>query len=156
MKDNQLPSAKCFFVGWIFSWVTAIYVPSLLIAITGFSPSSVQEGFLSSTFAVADEVAPAAKLSFAALLAAFVFVGRKVLSDTGYWAVALRMLSALAAMLLILTFLPATWSRGFGVGLTGMRFSPGATLIYVAGALLSGLVFALSEAKCLARSAAKN
>lgn len=153
VKVDHPPTAKCFFVGWLFGWVTAIYVPSLLIALTGLSPLAGEDGFLGATLAVADEVAPAAKLGFAVLMAAFVIIARRVSPTRGLPAVALSMLFALTAMLLVLAVLPQTWSRGFGIGLTGTRFAPGATLIYVAGALLSGLIFALCEARCSARTA---
>jgi len=56
-------------------------------------------------------------------------------------------------MLLVLALLPEQWSPGFGIGLMGRRFAPEVTIIYLAAALLSGLVFSLSEAKCLARRA---
>jgi hypothetical protein len=151
MDADRTVTPKCFFVAWIFGWVTAIYTPSALIALTQLSPLVAGRGILSGTFAVADEVAPAAKLGFAMLMAAFMLIARRLSPVRGFSAVALDMFLALTAMLIVLAFLPQDWSRGFGIGLMGMRFAPGATLIYVAGALLSGLVFSLSEAKCSAR-----
>jgi hypothetical protein len=103
--------------------------------------------------AVADEVAPAAKLLFGGLLALFTFVARRLVPLQSYSAVVLDMILALTSMLLVLALLPEDWSRGFGIGLVGTRFAPGATMIYAAGAILSGLVFSLSESKCSARLA---
>jgi len=142
---------RCFFVAWIFSWVTAIYLPSVLIAIAGLSPLVTGKGLPAGTFAVADEVAPAAKLSFALLVALFMFVARRIAPARRSLAVAADMLLALSAMLLVLAILPEDWSRGFGIGLTGTRFAPALTTIYASGGLLSGLVFSMSEAKCSTR-----
>ncbi len=150
MKGFRTVTLKCFFGAWIFGWVTAIFVPSALIALAELSPLAAGKGILSGTLAVADEVAPAAKLGFGTLTAAFMLIVRWLLPVRGVSAVAIDMLLAVIVMLLILALLPEQWSRGFGIGLMGARFSPGATLIYLAGALLSGLVFSLSEARCSA------
>lgn len=104
-------------------------------------------------FAVADEVAPAAKLGYATLVGVFMFAARRLWTDPGVAAVALDLCFAVVAMLLVLALLPEQWSRGFGIGLTERRFAPELTIIYLAGAFLSGLVFSLSEAKCLAQRA---
>jgi hypothetical protein len=151
MRKLRAVTPKCFFGAWIFGWVTAIFVPSALIVLAELSPLSSGKGILIGTFAVADEVAPAAKLGFGTLTAAFMLAARWVLPVRGISAVAIDMLLAGIAMLLVLVILPEQWSRGFGIGLTGTRFAPAATLFYSAGALLSGLVFSLSEAKCSAR-----
>jgi hypothetical protein len=47
--------------------------------------------------------------------------------------------------------LPESWSRGFGIGLKGMRFDPLPTAIYFLGGFASGVVFSQVEAKCLLR-----
>ena len=152
MKSVRTVIPKCLFAAWIFGWVTAVFVPSALIALAKLSPLAGGKGILSGTFAVADEVAPAAKLGFATLTGAFMLIPRRVLPVRGISAVGVDMLLAATAMLLVLALLPEQWSRGFGIGLTGTRFAPTATLIYLAGALLSGLVFSLSEAKCSTRT----
>lgn len=54
----------------------------------------------------------------------------------------------LLCMLLVLAFLPETWSQGFGIGLTGSRFVLLPTAIYLGGGFLSGVVFSISEANC--------
>ena len=145
-------TAQCFFGAWIFGWVTAIFVPSALIALAELSPRSSGKGIIIGTFAVADQVSPAAKLGFGTLTAAFMLSARRFVAVRGIFAIALDVLLAVTATLLVLVLLPEQWSRGFGIGLTGTRFAPEATLIYLAGAFLSGLVFSLSEAKCSART----
>lgn len=143
---------KCFFAAWIFGWVTAIYVPSALVAATGLSPVAEGKGFLAAIFAVADEVAPAAKIGFAVILAGLMLTARMLKGSRGMTALATDMVLAVVAMLVMLVALPLGWSRGFGIGLTGTRCAFDATMIYFAGALLSGMVFSISEARCLART----
>lgn len=152
MSTHRSTNLKCYFAAWLFAWVIAIFVPSLLIAATGLSPLAQGRGLPAAILAVADEVAPAAKIGFAVLMGLFLFVARKTIGTQGAAAVAADVALALLAMLLMLALLPADWSRGFGIGMTGTRFAPAATLIYLAGAGLAGLVFSLSEMKCLHRT----
>jgi hypothetical protein len=107
-----------------------------------------------ATFAVADQVAPAAKILFAVLFAAMLSVARRVTLRRSL-GIALDMALSCVAMLAVLALLPAAWSRGFGIGLTGARFTAAPLLIYLAGALLAGLGFSLSETSCLASRAAR-
>jgi hypothetical protein len=147
---TRVISPKCFFAAWIFGWVVAIYLPSALFALTGLSPLAEGRGFFAATFAIADEVAPAAKIGFAVLLGLLLFATRKARLRRAA-IIAADMLFACAAMFLVLALLPAAWSRGFGVGMVGVRFMQDVTLIYLAGAALAGLVFSLSEARCRGR-----
>lgn len=142
---------RCFFVAWIFSWVTAIYVPSALVALSDLSPLTEGRNLISAIFAVADEVSPAAKIGFAVILAALMVAARKLITPSALLAAVVDMLLALLAMVVMLTILPREWSRGFGIGLSGTRFALDATTIYVVGGLLSGLVFSVSEARCSVR-----
>lgn len=140
---------KCFFVAWIFGWVTAIYVPSFLVTVVGLSPLVGGVHLLSDVFAVADEVAPAAKLAFAILFAGGVLMARRL---GGTIATAVHMAIGAIAMFLVIALLPEEWSRGFGIGLTGTRFAALPTAFYLGGGLLSGLAFTISEARCRAPS----
>jgi hypothetical protein len=153
MRSDRSVPIRCFFAAWIFGWVIAIYLPSAVVALTGLSPVGAGRSIPSAIFAVADEVAPAAKLLFAGLFGGLVLAARKFSPVQGSPVIVLNMVLALAAMLLVVALLPPEWSRGFGIGLTGKRFALDATLIYAAGGLLSGLVFSLSEARCAARVA---
>jgi hypothetical protein len=144
-------SLRCFFAAWIFGWATAVYGPSAVIAAAGLSPLAAEKSFPAGTFAVADEVAPLAKIGFALLFAILLFAARKALNWQGIATLLMDAALAVLAMLLTLALLPADWSRGFGVGLTGERFATAATLIYVAGAALAGLVFSVSYRKCRIR-----
>ena len=151
MDESQKLPLKCFFAAWIFAWVTAIYFPSALIALADLSPATLERSLLLRTFAVADEVAPAAKIGFAILLGGLAMLSRRLLPMSRAQVV-VDMVSAALATLLILAALPLDWSRGFGIGLTGNRFTPAPTAIYLGGALLSGLVFWLSAANCALRA----
>ena len=152
MTAPRSTSLKCFFAAWIFAWVIAIFVPSILIAWAGLSPLAQGRGLPAAILAVADEAAPAAKIGFAFLMGLFLVLARKAIRTQNAVAVGADILLAVLAMLLMLALLPADWSRGFGIGMTGTRFAPAATLIYLAGAGLAGLAFSLSEAKCLRRT----
>jgi hypothetical protein len=144
-------SLKCVFVAWILGWATAVYLPSALIAAAHLSPLADGRSLPAATFAVADEVAPFAKIGFA-LAFALLLLGTRKLSVLRRLTAALTDAAlAAAAMLLTLTLLPADWSRGFGIGLTGVRFSPDVTAIYLLGAALAGVVFAISEGRCVGR-----
>lgn len=149
MKPTQISAAKCLFGAWIFGWVTAIYMPSFAIALLSLSPLATGESLFADAFQIADEVSPAAKLTFAILFGCFL-VGMRL-------AGAKRRLSADAllgviSMMLVVVFLPENWSRGFGIGLNGIRFETVPTMIYLVGGFLSGIVFSFSEARCVLRS----
>jgi hypothetical protein len=146
-------SPKCFFVGWISAWFIAIYAPSAMIALAGASPLADGRRLPAATFAIADQVAPAAKLAFAALLALMLLLSRR-LALSAATRLVVDMSCASAAMLLVVALLPAPWSRGFGVGLAGDRFALAPLAMYLAGALLAGLAFSLSETRCRARAEA--
>jgi hypothetical protein len=141
---------KCFFIALIFGWVVAIFLPSALIAMLGVSPLAQGRSFPAATFAVADEVAPLAKIGFMLLLAPALVVARRFLHARRA-IVAAYVLLAVAAMLATLAFIPAEYSRGFGIGLGGARFSPGPLAIYLIGAAAAGLTAASAEVRCIAR-----
>ena len=142
-------SPKCFFAALIFAWATFIFLPSALIALAGLSPPTAGKTFLAATFAIADEVAPAAKIGFALILAALLFAARRLVRRSP--PVILDVALACAAMLVTLALLPASWSRGFGIGLTGVRFALAPLAAYLVGSAFAGLLFNFSEAKCRRR-----
>lgn len=133
----------------MFGWVTAIYLPSLSIALLSLSPLTTGGNLFLDTFQVADEVSPAAKLAFAILFGGFL-VGMRTAGAKRRLSV--DALLGVISMILVVAFLPEDWSRGFGIGLNGLRFETVPTAIYLIGGLLSGIVFSLSEARCVLRS----
>jgi hypothetical protein len=144
-------SPKCFFIAWIFAWVVAVYPPSAAIALARLSPLTNDQGFLAATLAVADDVSPAAKIGFALLLALLLLAARRLPTLGRKSTLVPDVAAACLAMFLVIALLPAEWSRGFGVGLSGDRFGTEVTLIYLVSAAASGLTFRRSEAKCLRR-----
>lgn len=148
LLDNLSP--KCFFIAWVFAWVAAIFIPSAAISFWGLSPLAIENDFFGGIIAVADEVAPAAKLSFAIIFACLLLVARAARPTPG--AILDSILGAVS-ILVVLALLPSDWSRGFGIGLFGTRFAALPTAIYVIGGLSSGLVFSISEARCKKRRA---
>lgn len=151
MAAARVISPKCFFIAWIFGWAVAVYLPSAAIALAQLSPLAKDQGFLAATLAVADEVSPAAKIGYALLLALLLLAARRLPKLPRSSTLALDVALACLAMFLVIALLPGEWSRGFGVGLSGVRFGTEATLIYVASAAASGIVFHRAEAKCLRR-----
>jgi hypothetical protein len=148
MPSAGANSAKCFFVAWVLAWATAVYLPSLAITLLSLSPLPSGGNLLLDTFQVADEVSPAAKLTYAALFGAFMISARVVGAGHG---VPTSVVVGVVSIALVVALLPEAWSRGFGIGLKGVRFDPLPTAIYLIGGFASGVVFSLLEAKCLSR-----
>ena len=112
------------------------------------SPLASGGNLFLDTFEVADEVSPAAKLTYGFLFGALLMLaraggaGRKLSVDVSI---------GVASIALVVALLPEYLSRGFGIGLTGARFDPLPTAIYLIGGVASGVVFSLTEKKCLSR-----
>ncbi|UYV14551.1 hypothetical protein [Porphyrobacter sp. ULC335] len=149
MKPLRRLTPKCLFWAWVLGWATAVYLPSLAIALLSLSPLAAGENLLVDTFQVADEVSPAAKLAYAILFGGCMFAIRMAGANRRLFVDAL---GGAASIMLVAAFLPEYWSRGFGIGLNGIRFETVPTTIYVIGGLLSGIVFSLVEARCVLRS----
>jgi len=149
MTPARPTSAKCFFVAWVLAWATAVYLPSLLIAVLSLSPLPSVGNLLLDVFEVADEVSPAAKISYGILFGVLVISARAGGAGRG---VPTNVLIGVISIAMVVALLPENWSRGFGIGLNGVRFDPLPTAIYLIGGFASGVVFSLSEAKCLLRS----
>lgn len=130
-------------------WATAVYLPSLALALLSLSPRATGENLFVDAFQVADEVSPAAKLAFAILFGGFL-VGIRMAGATRRLLV--DAIIGVVSMMLVVAFLPEYWSRGFGIGLNGIRFDTLLTTIYLIGGFVGGIVFSLSEARCVLRS----
>jgi hypothetical protein len=131
------------------AWATAVYVPSLAIAFLSLSPLASRGSLFVDTFEVADEVSPAAKLTYAILLGALLILARSRGVRSG---LSINILIGTVSMALAVALLPEYWSRGFGIGLNGIRFDPLPSAIYLFGGIASGVVFTLTEARCRSRS----
>jgi len=141
----RLRDLKCGGPAWLFGWVTAIFLPSLIIALARHGIADLP----ATTWKVADDMGPFAKLMLGGLL----ILGFLAASRLRTGPLALRAaLAGLAAMALTLALLPVAWSRGFGIGLAGARFDPQLLPWYAIGAIASGVVFAFALTRCQARS----
>ncbi|NYT39502.1 hypothetical protein HZY97_01930 [Sphingomonas sp. R-74633] len=141
----QLRDLKCSGPAWLFGWVTAVFLPGLLISLQRHGLARLP----ANSWQMGDDIGPAAKLLLGALLMLCFWLA--VRARIGPLAVRAA-LGALAAMALTLALIPAYYSRGFGIGLTGARFDPAVLPWYAIGAMVAGLVFALALARCRARS----
>jgi hypothetical protein len=141
------------------AWAVAVFLPSAAIAYLGISESAAEIGMgfnhiLSTTWKVADDVGPFAKLMIGTLLAllsvvAFAVTPRNSLTRT----VACAFAGVLATVLTLL-FIPAQYSRGFGAGLTGVRIDQNTLPIYALCGLISGVVLRVVHQRCSSRQAA--
>lgn len=143
---------KCFFPAWLFGWVVAIFLPSAIIAYLGLSPAAAQIGvgfdsIFATTWRVGDDVGPFAKLSFGALLLVSFFVLYRA-HLRGAALLGASVVCGIVAMLAALAVLPTEVSRGFGIGLSGVRFEPALTAIYVLGGGLAGAAFTFALQRC--------
>lgn len=105
-----------------------------------YSPNALAN-FLRTTWEVADEVGPLVKISLVVVFALFVIASEKLISPRLANTYGASVLLAILATLAVLSALPATYSRGFGIGLTGNRFDERTIPIYLLGAVLSGIVY---------------
>jgi len=144
---------RCFLPAWLAAWATAVFLPSAAIAYLGISRAAaiVGTGFdrlPASTWKVADDVGPAVKLMVGAiLLIGFLGLGRARFAK-GPTRSAAGILIGIVAVAATISFIPPTLSRGFAGALTGTRFDPSITSIYLLGGALAGLVFVVSLSRC--------
>ena len=139
---TALGPIKCWLGGLLLAWVVQIFWTSTLVAM--FHHSEVT---LVAIWGVADEVAPLAKISFILFLALLITPLRlravPLFAHMAWWTIA-----SLGAILMVLALLPLHLSRGFGIGLTGMRFDPGLLPIYLVGAAVAGCAGAVLHWRC--------
>lgn len=136
---------RCLALGMVIAWIVALYFPSFILAATG--AVSTLDGILAATWALADRVGLPAKAMLALLTAALLLAARRLPLGPRLRLAADGLLGAVA-MFLLIALLPAAWSDGIGVGLTGRRFDPATLPAYLAGGLLAGLAYSYADRKC--------
>lgn len=138
----------CLAPAWLFAWVTAIFLPSLLIAL--LPPHALLAGgnVLQETWRIADAIGPFAKLALGGVLAVTLTIASRLRARSLVVDCAIAMIASGLAMGATLALLPADLSAGFGVGLTGQRFDFALLPLYAIGAGAAGVVFALSVWSC--------
>jgi hypothetical protein len=145
---------RCLFPAWIGAWATSVFLSSAIIAWLGLSPLAASADFARlpvSTWAVADEVGPAVKLTIGGLLLAGVLaMGRRPGLARPARLLA-SMAIGMAAMVITAAIMPSAYGRGFAAALTGARFEPTVTAIYLLSGAVAGLVFTWSLHRCQSR-----
>ena len=149
----KLTLLRCSGPAWLAGWVTAVFLPSALIAGLGLSEpaAALGDGFQhlpAATWKVADDVGPAAKLLLGSLLALCFLVSERLASTQAASHYAGNVAAGLLAISSTLYLIPAAYSRGFGVGLTGSRFDSTTFPLYLVGGAAAGLVFTYALIRC--------
>lgn len=144
---------RCGFPAWIAGWVTAIFLPSILIAYAGLSApaSAIGQGFEklpATAWKVADDVGPAAKLILGGLLGLLFFAAERLRARRALTRYIASIVGGLIAVPATLLLVPSEYSRGFGVGLTGARFDAATLPLYLIGGATAGLIFTWALARC--------
>ena len=141
-------TVKCFLFGWVAAWVAAIYLSCALIWLGGLARVVSGASGVGAIFAIADAISPWAKLAVGMALGALLLTRRKLLPQRGTAALLADCLAAAAAMAIVLALLPTPWCAGFGIGLTGQRFAPLASALYIGAAMLGAVLVVPLEASC--------
>lgn len=136
---------RCLALGMVAAWIVALYIPCFVIAAAGVVNGP--GGILATAWTLADQVELSAKAAQSLFLTALLLAARMLPLGPQLRLVA-DALAGVAAMLLLLALLPAGWSDGLGIGLTGRRFDPTTLPSYLLGGLLAGLTFSLAERQC--------
>ncbi len=129
------------------AWITVVFGTSILLAAFTTVDSSTYHpnaflNFLRQVWEIADEMGPAVKISLILMFTLLTYCIKSLnLHKSKALAYLINMSLACVAVALVLAFLPAGYSRGFGIGLTGIRFDKSVLPYYLMGALLEGFVF---------------
>lgn len=155
---------RCWLMALLSGWVTMVFLSSALIVLLGVPNAMTRSGVghpgaIPATWRVADEMAPAAKLLLVALFAALLWLGERWsragaprhVPPSRWTPYAVNVALGVAAMALTLALVPAAFSRGFGVGLTGARFDPAVLPLYLVSSALGAVVYTVSLIRCRAR-----
>ena len=141
-KETHRPPLKAL----LYAWVTMVFGTSALMALFRplativYSHNPVLH-FFQATWAIADEVGPLVKISIIVAFAVLVWAGTWLVGTQTKLAYLVNVLAAISAHALVLGLLPQTYSRGFGIGLTGIRFDERLIGFYLVGAVLGGLLY---------------
>lgn len=139
------PGLKIFLIAWLPAWAIVVFGSSAILAWQGLAPGAIgtgPEALFRGVWPVADLVSPAAKLLIGgALLAGFLLIAQRRPSRAA--AMLLGSGVGVVAVSTALAVLPETLSRGFGLGLTGLRFDPSLLPAYLVAAVLGGAYFGL-------------
>lgn len=149
-------TGKCFVFGWVGAWALGIYLAAAGLWLTDVARVAAGPKGFAAIMAIADAMSAPAKLAFGLLLGAALLVMRKIASWKGRRRQMGDSLAGAGAMVIVLAFLPESWSDGFGIGLVGTRFAIVPTLVYLAAAAIAALIAEPLESACLRNRRALN
>ncbi|GAB3790291.1 hypothetical protein GCM10028818_60190 [Spirosoma horti] len=134
------------------AWIAIIFGTSALFALA--SPIQVKTysknwalNLFISTWEIADEIGPIVKLSIILIFALLVLISANLIRGKTRMTYLVNASLAIIATGLVLGLLPRSYSRGFGIGVTGTRFDSQTLPIYLIGSVLGGLVYSYSLTK---------
>jgi hypothetical protein len=136
----------------LVAWAMLVFGTSALLVLASplhfkaYSPN-VLANFFRTTWEVADEVGPFVKISLIVVFTLLVFTSEKFIRPRLVDTYGVSALLAVLATIAVLSALPETYSRGFGIGLTGSRFDERTIAIYLLGAVLGGVSYQYSLRK---------
>lgn len=154
MKEDRVRGGKlkCSVAAWVAAWAVAVFLPSLLIAFARLPEGGFTLARLGAdAWQIADTMSMGAKLMLGAALAGLFWAAQRLARDDREALMAMSAVAGVFAMTLTLLLIPATWSRGFGIGLAGARLAPTLLPLYLTGAAVAGMVHAWSLSQCRAR-----
>jgi hypothetical protein len=131
------------------AWITIIFGTSALFALTSpinfktYSDNAFLNFFI-STWEIADEIGPIVKISIIIIFAILVSISANFIKHKKNIVYLVNAVLGILSIVIVLGFLPKDYSRGFGIGLTGIRFDNQTLPIYLIGSILGGLVYSYS------------
>ncbi|GAB3972058.1 hypothetical protein GCM10028806_23470 [Spirosoma terrae] len=131
------------------AWITIIFGTSALFTLTNpitfkTYSNNVFLNFFISTWEIADEIGPIVKISIIIIFAILVSISTNVIKYPQNSIYLVNAVLAILSVVIVLGLLPKAYSRGFGIGLTGIRFDHQTLPIYLIGSALGGLVYSYS------------
>lgn len=131
------------------AWITIIFGTSALFTLTSpidfktYSNNAFLNFFI-STWEIADETGPIVKISIIVIFAILVSISTNVTKFPKNSIYLVNAILAILSVVIVLGCLPKAYSRGFGIGLTGIRFDHQTLPMYLIGSVLGGLVYSYS------------
>lgn len=142
MIGGKPTEVRVSFKAWVLAWACSIFLSCALLA--ALYPQA-GANFPIRVWQIADEMAPMAKLSFGGLLfLVFALLHRLAQFGRALTVVAFGAASALVPVI-VMTIIPAAYSRGFGIGFSGARFAFAEIACWMVGCLAGGLLYARSR-----------
>lgn len=129
------------------AWVTMVFGSSAVLAIAGRGGAAhfaagERVSLPRAIWEVADNVEPVAKIALILVFAVLrLGASRAFTPARASWSYTVSIAIGAFTIISVLALLPTDLSRGFGVGLTGTRFSSSTFPVYLGAGMAAGAVF---------------